>query len=273
MVMRFQRGRSRSESIESTLELRNPPRVDVDRGQSSSANVSALLRHARLRHQGIGVQDVIGLHRSLGNRAVSRLFNPADALAGPATELFILRNTLSRKAEVKDFAARWRKGPLVDDVNPQTKGRNANLHIQVRAEFKKGDGLNPADAEYRQFVKDKWEITAPAHRARVWSEKPQWEDDGYSRADDTKGRGKEAALFEAQDFPGWHHSQERQDQLLATDTVNATFSAKQQIIDTSDQNRVIAEVPEHTATISGAHPRTYVGVDEVIVGVDSGEYQ
>ncbi|HUG24379.1 hypothetical protein [Piscinibacter sp.] len=179
---------------------------------------------------------------------------------------------VSRRAKVKDFAARWDKGPLVDDADPATRGRNANLQIRVRAEFANDDAFTPADAEYRQLVKDKWEITAPGHRARVWSEKPAWEDDNYSRADDTQGRAKNEAVFATQDFPGWHHNSERRDQLLSTDTIAATFSAKQQIIDTSNEDAVIAEIPEHTATITGMHPRQYTGTGTQVVGVDSGEY-
>jgi len=114
--------------------------------------------------------------------------------------------------------------------------------------------------------------TAPPHRARVWSEKAAWEDDNYSRADDNNQRAKTEAVFETRDFPGWHHNSERQDQLLSTDTIAATFSAKQQIIDTSNDDEVIAEIPEHTATITGAHPRVCAGTGTEVIGVDSGDY-
>lgn len=167
-------------------------------------------------------------------------------------------NTLQRKAKVEKFGSLWKKGPLVDDTNAATQGRNANLHIKVAAVFSNKDGNNPADAEYKQFVKDKWEITNPAHRRRVVAES-DWHDDGYSKAADVGG-GSDPALLRVQDFPGLHHSAEKQDGLLQTDDLTATFSAKQQIIDTSNDNEVIAELGEHSATITGTHPRAFTGV-------------
>ena len=171
---------------------------------------------------------------------------------------------IQRKAKVDKFGSWWKKGPLVDQEGLDVRGRNANLQIRVAAVFSKKDGNDPGDAEYKQFVKDKWEITAPAHRAGTFAESG-WHNDNYSKADDA-GEGADPALLRTQDYPGMHHSAQRQDGLLPTDNLIATFSAKQQIIDTSNDNEVIAELDEHTATITGTHPRNYKGVPKKVGG-------
>ena len=189
-----------------------------------------------------------------GNRYLQRIL----AHQPPKGSEPMANNVVSRKARVEKFGSYWEKGPLVDQQDLDSRGRNANLQIKVAAIFANTDGFNPMDAEYRQFVKDKWEITDPPHRKGVIAQS-DWHDDGYSRADDV-GQGQDKALLRTQDYPGLHHSTERQDGLLATDVLEATFSAKQQVIDTSNNDEVIAEIDEHEATIQGLHPRAYAGV-------------
>jgi len=187
--------------------------------------------------------------------------NLVETVEHPTIKTAIPRSIISRKAKVIKFGSQWDKGPLVDSQD-MTKGRNANLQIRVSVLLENNAEYNPGDAEYKQFVQDKWEIINPPHRRGIIAQQ-EMRDDNYSRIDDV-GKLKDPALLRFQDYPGLHHSAERQDGLLATDELKAEFIAYQQIIDKSENEKIIAKLPQHKVTITGQHPRNYIGIPKNI---------
>jgi len=124
--------------------------------------------------------------------------------------------------------------------------------LDYTVKFKKDADHDPALAEFRQSVKDSWDITAGPHKGRKGATSPM-RDDNYSRADDTAGHAITDVDFVSNDNPGYND-------LDKDDVLDYSFTAEQTIIDTSQANKVIAKRGPHTATVKGKHPRAYTGV-------------
>ena len=147
-----------------------------------------------------------------------------------------------KKAGVDSFTVNWSK-------NANASPTNARLRLDYKAKFKKDDEHDPALAEFRQNVMTVWKITDGTHKGQEGDTSPM-HDDNYSRADDTDGNTINDVDFVSNDNPGIPG-------VAADDVLDYAFTAEQMIIDTSDNDKVIAKEGPHTGTIKGKAPRTY----------------
>ncbi|HKA56568.1 MAG TPA: hypothetical protein VKJ47_23225, partial [Candidatus Binatia bacterium] len=154
----------------------------------------------------------------------------------------------AKKAGVDTFSVTWKK-------EPASGATTAQFRIDFRATFKNDATHDPALADFRQNAFHHLEITAGPHKDLPVEDNGPLHDDGYSRADDVNSNPSNGTLFEGYDNPGTKIGSLDKD-----DVLNYSFTAEQMIIDTSDNNKVIAKKGPHTGTITGKDPRHCTGV-------------
>jgi len=157
----------------------------------------------------------------------------------------------AKKAGINTFAVTWKK-------EPASSATTAQLRIDFSATFKNDSAHDPALAEFRQNAFHKLEITDGPHKGLKEDNSPL-HDDNYSRADDVNGNPTTSTRFDGYDNPGT-----KQGTLDKDDVIDYSFTAEQMIIDTSDNNKVLAKKGPHTATIKGKHPRAFAGVPKTL---------
>ncbi len=229
-------------------------------------------------------ESILNLQRTVGNRAVQRLIEAhrgdgaadsldlrdksvdgesdsqyglvedndgADAGAGPQ-DAGVPAAAGTKKAGVDSFVVKWTKNPTF------TGPTNAKLRLDYSVKFTKDDTHDPAVAEFRQNAFHMFEVTDGPHKG--WKHNnPPLHDDNYSRADDTAGNSINDVNFVSNDNPG-----AQANSLDKDDVIDYSFTAEQMIIDTGDNNKVIARRGPKTATIKGKDPRAFDGVPETL---------
>jgi len=201
------------------------------------------------------------LQRNVGNFAMQRLVATGKSLEEqPGDEIVITGNgpdvkpvppvppppvtaNPPKRAGVESFTVKWTE-------NARSGAGTAKLRLDYSAKFKNDATHDPAVAEFRQNAGWNFAVTAGTHSG--FKNARPMQDDGYSRADDTAGNKLTDVFFISNDNPGTGIGN-----LDASDVVDYSFTAEQMIIDTSDNNRVVAKRGPHTGTITGKHPRTF----------------
>ncbi len=188
-----------------------------------------------------------GAHFSFGNISVRTPVSvhekaPGDPPNGgaPAAGPVVKK----KKAGVDSFTVDWSKGA----------GAGPNriaLHLGYAVRFTKDADHDPALAEFRQYAQTSYKITDGPGKGQEGGT-PPLHDDHYSRADDHQHALADVD-FASDDNPDMEG-------IRADDVVSYSFTARQDIIDTSDGNKVIATRGPHTATVTGKDPRAYAGV-------------
>jgi hypothetical protein len=154
-----------------------------------------------------------------------------------------------KRAGIDYFVVRWIK-------NPKSGPKTAKLGLVFTARFTKDATHDPAVAEFRQNAYHTFKVTDGYNKGWEDNNGPPVHDDGYSRKDDKVNSINGDSLL-INDNPGTEN-------LAKNDVLDYSFTAEQMIIDTGDNNKVIAKLGPHTATIKGKHPRTYAGVPKAL---------
>lgn len=173
--------------------------------------------------------------------------------AAPGNFIALQKNTSPKKrAGLHYFRVHWLKNSTAGPTKPR-------IRLEYFAKFKKDRKHDPALADFRQSVKTTWKITDGPNKGQKLST-GRMKDDGYTRAKDRANNTRKDVLFYSNDFPGMAYSG-----LKKNDVIDYRFTAKQMIIDTSRNNKVIAKRGPHTAIIKGKAPRTYLGIPKRLI--------
>jgi hypothetical protein len=148
---------------------------------------------------------------------------------------------------VDSFKVNWTQSNIL------TGPEFGRLRLEYFAQFTKDATHDPAFAEFRQNAFHTLEVTAGPHKGWKDSNAPL-HDDNYSRADAKRASD---VSFESNDNPGIGSKKKPLDK---DDVIDYSFTAEQMIIDTGRDDKVIAKLGPHTATIKGRYPRTFDGV-------------
>lgn len=155
----------------------------------------------------------------------------------------ILQNVMQRKADVDYFQVTF-------SPRPEEDGSFASFLIESNAKFKNDNFYNANDAEFRQDVAT-IEILQSFDGINKINVNEDWHDDGYNRASDPKMY--EGNVLTATDVPGY----DQDNPINSGDFIDFTFKSKQKIVDTSENDKVIATTGEHVANIKGEYPRYF----------------
>ena len=160
---------------------------------------------------------------------------------------------------VKKFIVKWKKSTGLYPGNL--------IRIDVEIEFMNDATHDPACCEYRQNVKTSWSVTAGPHKGQSGGTK-KWQDDNYSRGDDTDGKKDKKGNIDLSD-PGFTtNDNPGLKGLHKNDVIDYSFSAEQMVIEICakpcPKGKTVAKRGPHTVTVKGKEPRTYTGVPKTL---------